>query len=187
MRRLVAVCTLAAGLYGCPADKTAPPPAEAPSSAPASAPAAQAETSDKGTTPETRDQTDADGVVRRGVAVAHDEAMTLAALFEEAKSLDGKTVTVTGEVTEVCTKKGCWMALRSEDGGPSVRVTAQDYAYFVPDASKGKQATVKGKVSVKVLDKATADHYAAESEKPDEAPAAGSVEIALASVGLEIR
>lgn len=183
MRAAVLASTLF--LAACPAPSATRAPAdEAPKAAPSSQPA---ETSklEKGTTPATRDQVDPDGVVRRGVAVPHDEAMTVAALIEQGKGVDGEKVTVTGEVTEVCTKKGCWMALRAEEGGPSVRVTSEGYAYFVPADAKGKNATVTGKASVKVLDAETAEHYAKESAHAK--PTAGSVEVAIASVGLEIR
>lgn len=179
--RSVLVLPLTLGLLACPPSDPAP---KAPASQPASAPASSAA---KGTTPATRAQVDPDGVVRRGVPIAHDEAMTVGALYASADTLDGQTVTVTGEVTHVCKKKGCWMAIRGDEGGPSVRITAKGYAYFVPADATGMHATVKGEVSVKTLDAATARHYAEESGDPEAAPKGGAREVAIASVGLELR
>ena len=186
MRAVVPVTALLA-LCACPAPEggDAPPAAptsapEVPATAPASGPSAQ------GTTPDRRNDVDADGVVRRGVEVAPEEAMTVAALMTSAPELAGETVTVTGEVTEVCAKKGCWMALRGEEGGPTVRVTSKGYAYFVPEDATGMVATVKGELSVRVLDEATAKHYAEESGRAMAADAVGGRELAIASVGLEL-
>lgn len=185
---------LGLALAGCPAEKAAAPvkaAAEAPAKAPASAPAAAtATTAAKGTTPATREQVDPDGIVRRGETVDHAEAMTVAAVMKSADEMNGKTVTLTGEVTEVCVKKGCWMAIRGDEGGPAVRVTMKDYAYFVPSKVSGMNATVKGDLSVKVLDRATAEHYAEDAKeagKPAPKIEAGSREVAIVSVGLELR
>jgi hypothetical protein len=183
---------LGLGLAGCPSEE-AGSEASPSTSAPASAPAPEGRTSTtaaRGTTPETRDYTDPDGVVRRGEAVAHEEAMTVTAVLKDAEALAGQQITITGEVTRVCKKKGCWMALRGGEGGPGVRVTFDDYAYFVPRTSVGMTATVKGELSVKVLDEATARHYAEDAKAAGEPPPdveAGIRELRVASVGLELR
>lgn len=161
-------------------------PASAPASAPSSAPAEHS--SLKGRTPESRDDIDADGIVRRGLPVAHEEAMTVAALAESASDLAGKRVTVTGEVTEVCVKKGCWMAIRGE--GPkaqTIRITSKGYAYFVPKDAAGMHATVTGELAVETMDEATARHIAEEAGKDPDTVEVSLSEFAIASVGLELR
>ncbi len=174
---------LAAVALSLSAACTSPAPGPSAVSQPAAAPAG------RGTSPETRGDVDADGVIRRGEPVDPAQAMTVEALFEAAERVAGETVTVTGEVTKVCAKKGCWMAIRGEEGGPSVRITAKDYAYFVPMDATGRVATVRGEVSVRTLDAKTAQHYAEDARQAGEvAPEgdAGSREVAVLSVGLEI-
>lgn len=191
MRRLLAPLLPAIiFLAGCPGSSPTsgtksktPEPKSAPASAPASVPANQH--SEKGTTPETRDNADADGVVRRGVVVASEEAMTVSALLASADDLNGTVVTLTGTVDQVCAKKGCWMALVGEPGQPPIRITSKGYKYFVPRAAKGMNATVKGELAVRELDQATAKHYAEESGEavPEDL---ATKELAIASVGLEL-
>ena len=191
MRVLLASLT-ASILTACPAPAEAPKaPAKAPSggsapAAPASQPASGPSAA-RGTTPQSRDQTDADGVVRRGETIAHEEAMTISALLEDAETLHGQTVTVTGTVEQVCAKKGCWMALKGEAGEPTVRITAKGYAYFVPRSAAGMFATVKGEVAVRKIDVATARHYAEEAGTDPGAITEDQLEVAVASVGLELR
>lgn len=198
MMRRASLLATALVLTACPAAEKAPAAAEpapapasqpakatsqpaAPASAPASGPSAQ------GTTPETRDQTDPDGVVRRGVAVAHDEAMTVGALLADAEKLKGQTVTLTGTVEQVCAKKGCWMALKGDEGQPTVRITSKGYAYFVPRTAAGMSATVTGELAVKKVDEATAKHYAEEADRDPATVKGDQLEVAVASVGLELR
>lgn len=186
-------------LGGCPEPKPREEPVVGPrdeaservnESPPSSRPAPTSdEQSQKGTSPETRDQVDPDGVIRRGVAVADEEALTLSALLEQADALNGETVTVTGTIDRVCAKKGCWMALRDDEGGPTVRITSKGYKYFVPMSAVGQRATAKGEVAVRALDEATARHYAEDAAQAGEAPGEIRVgrEVTLASIGLEIR
>lgn len=176
-------------LTGCPASSETPKASPgtpttpaAPASAPASAPSAQ-----RGTSPDTRDQVDPDGVVRRGTSVAHEEAMTVGALLVDAEALHGQTVTVTGTVEQVCAKKGCWMALKGESGAPTIRITSKGYAYFVPRSAAGMNATVVGEVAVRKIDVATARHYAEEAGEDPSSITADQIEVAVASLGLELR
>ena len=173
-------------LVACP---PSPEPSATTGDQPTSRPSS---TSMKGSTPETRDQVDEDGVVRRGDPLESTDVLTVSALIAQAGALDGKRVTVRGEVTEVCAKKGCWMALRAPEGGPSVRVLAKAYNYFVPRGASGMKATVTGDLSVRTLDAATAQHYADDARGDDEPsseppPPAPRREITIASVGLELR
>ncbi|MEM7364534.1 MAG: DUF4920 domain-containing protein [Pseudomonadota bacterium] len=62
--------------------------------------------------------------------------------------------TVTGTVTKVCQKEGCWMAL--VDGEHYARVTFKDYAFFVPTDIATRSAIVHGKLS---LEKTAGSHH----------------------------
>ena len=74
---------------------------------------------------------------------------------------------IEGVVSAVCQEKGCWMVLKS--GDQSVRVTFEDYGFFVPKDSAGATAVMEGVFKVKTIPEATAKHYAGETPggKPD--------------------
>lgn len=69
---------------------------------------------EKGISPATREQKDADGVVRRG-SMTTAAVMSVPAVFDKAKDLQGKSVRVEGTVHQVCAVKGCWMVVKDDD------------------------------------------------------------------------
>lgn len=81
------------------------------------------------------------------------------------ESMHGKEIVVEGEITDVCTKKGCWLVLA--DGESSMRITFKDYGFFVPVDSFNRRAVVRGVISVETIDEETAKHYAEESRGED--------------------
>ena len=166
-------------------------PATQPSTQPAEGAASPPSASAQGTTPTDRDQVDADGVVRRGAALDDAEAMTVAEAYANAADLDGQTVKLAGTVDAVCAKKGCWMAVASDDGHRKVRVTFKDYGFFVPRESPGLHAVVQGELRVKTLDVETAQHYENDRvEGTGETPRTitePQKEIAIVATGLELR
>jgi len=84
-------------------------------------------------------------------------------MMEDTMKLNAK---VSGKVTSVCQKKGCWMKIdRSE--GKDIRVTFKDYGFFVPKDLAGAEVVMNGRayydtVSVKAL-----KHYAKDAGKPE--------------------
>lgn len=65
---------------------------------------------------------------------------------------------ITGEITQVCQKKGCFMVLT--DGSDFARVTFKDYGFFVPMDSASKEAVVYGELTSKTLSPERANHFA---------------------------
>lgn len=66
---------------------------------------------------------------------------------------------ITGEVVEVCKKKGCFLTLKRPNG-ESVMVRFTDYAYFVPADIVGKQIAVEGRARIKETSVEWLQHYA---------------------------
>lgn len=192
--RLVVASSFALSLLalgGC--EKSASTPGTGASGGTA-APASQPKTSatdkavEKGTSPETRDQVDPDGVIRRGTALTSSEAMEVAAVFDKAKDLHGKPVKVNGTVEQVCAVKGCWMVLKGDD--KTIRITSKGYKFFVPASAKGKKATIEGDLMVKEMSKEEAQHLeddaaAAKGTKPKQVES-GRVEVQIAATALEL-
>jgi len=86
------------------------------------------------------------------------------AQFEGKDSLNIK---LTANITDVCSKKGCWMKLDLENG-KSMRVTFKDYGFFVPLDAAGKLAVIDGIAKIDTTDVATLRHYAEDANASQE-------------------
>lgn len=80
---------------------------------------------------------------------------------------DEKTVDmkITGQVVEVCQKKGCWMTLKMPSG-EAMRVTFKDYAFFMPMDIVGKKVALDGLAKKQIISAETLRHYAEDAHKP---------------------
>jgi len=95
---------------------------------------------------------------------------------------------ITGEVVEVCKKKGCWMTLKMPDGEP-MRVTFKDYAFFMPKDIVGKTVALDGVAKKQTISKSQLQHYAKDAKKTPEEIAkitADKDEIAFEAKGVVI-
>jgi len=143
-----------------------------------------------GTTADTRDHADEDGVIRRGVKLSTTAALDVSKVAKKADELSGKIVKVSGDVSKVCTKKGCWFAMTSKDKKEEIRITAKDYGFFVPSAAVGKKAIVEGILEVKTMTQEEARHMAKDGgkdEKTINAIEGEQKELRLVSQSLEMR
>lgn len=102
--------------------------------------------------------------VTYGKAFTKDKAITLASLNQELKKDTVYTGKITGEVTEVCTKKGCFMKLKQANG-EDIMVRFKDYAYFMPQNIVGKKVVIEGKAKVTETSVDRLRHYAADAGK----------------------
>lgn len=118
-----------------------------------------------------------------GDAVDAAKAVAVRTVVDSAPEYDGTDVTVQGRISEVCSKKGCWLSMDAGTARP-VRVlvprTDDGYGFTVPTDASG-EAVVHGTLSIKTLDTATRDHYESDgAARPD------SVEVQIAARGIEI-
>jgi RecJ-like exonuclease len=89
-------------------------------------------------------------------------AMNLVAAVKGIESYEGKTIQISGEVTEVCQTKGCWMILTN--AGKTARVHFEDYGFFVPSDISGRSVDLRGTIRVKDISEEQAKHYAEDAE-----------------------
>ncbi len=147
----------------------------------------------KGRTPAERDQRDSDGVVRRGMNIpVNVKAMSVDNAVAQAKELDGKSVLLEGVVSKVCARKGCWWTMRStKDPSKTIRITANDYAFFVPKDAVSMKARAMGVLKAKFLDRKTAQHLLEDGLKKHERKNAGQakagVELRLTATAIEMQ
>ena len=93
-----------------------------------------------------------------------DEFVTIETLVEKSEVYDGKNVLVTTRIARVCQKKGCFFLAQA--GAETVRISFQDYGFFIPTDSGGKTVTLAGTFERKPLSREEAVHYAEDAGEP---------------------
>ncbi len=78
----------------------------------------------------------------------------------------GKTIAIRAKVNAVCKKKGCWMEL--QDGTSALRVTFENYGFFVPKDCEGKTVIAQGIMTEKLISESEARHYLEDAGKSAE-------------------
>lgn len=74
---------------------------------------------------------------------------------------------ISGDIKEVCTKKGCWFSMELPNG-ESMRVTFKDYGFFIPTNSQGFPIVLEGVATLTETDVETLKHYAQDQGKSKE-------------------
>ena len=110
-----------------------------------------------------------------GAGLTLTELSPLRDVITHPEKYEDKAVLVRGEISDVCQRKGCWMVLR--EGESHVRIRFQDYGFFVPSDSCGKQAYVEGRVARKTISEKAARHYAEESKDGDPSQIQGDQQV----------
>ncbi|GMQ23527.1 hypothetical protein Aoki45_02090 [Algoriphagus sp. oki45] len=91
-------------------------------------------------------------------------ATEMVSQVEANGTFEGK---ISGEIKEVCTKKGCWFSMDLPNG-ESMRVTFKDYGFFIPTNSQGFPIVMEGKAILTETDVETLRHFAEDQGKTKE-------------------
>lgn len=90
-------------------------------------------------------------------------SITVEELLGNPKKYQGSVAKVSGTVTEVCAKKGCWVKLAdAKQEALFVKFTCPISGRLIPMEAVGKPAIVQGRVLIKEIDEEQARHYAAD-------------------------
>jgi len=118
-------------------------------------------------TPAAEAKTNPDGSKTYGKGVTlKDEPLSLAQALKQKEALAGKEIVVRAQVDQVCQAMGCWLTLKDpKDKTANVRVSFDNYSFFVPKDSAKRTANVQGKLFDKELSAAEARHYAKDAGK----------------------
>tara|TARA_X000001036_G_C20558258_1_gene757300 strand:+ start:223 stop:666 length:444 start_codon:yes stop_codon:yes gene_type:complete len=74
---------------------------------------------------------------------------------------------ISGEIIDVCPKKGCWMNVKVDDD--TVFVKFKDYGFFVPKTGiEGKKVLMSGKIFRDTISVERLRHYAEDAKKTKE-------------------
>ena len=104
-----------------------------------------------------------------GKEITDADALTserMMAHFDAIKVGDTVNAKMKGKITEVCSKKGCWMKL-DMGNDKIVRVTFKDYGFFMPLDATG-EVVVNGIAFVKETSVEDLKHYAEDAGKTPE-------------------
>lgn len=101
-----------------------------------------------------------------------------------------KDVALTGYVTEVCQKEGCWLKMSTEKGSQDeIFVKMKDHAFLLPKDIAGKRAVVFGTVEKKEQSVKEQQHYledAGASQEEIDAIDTPKTTFVLSATGVEI-
>ncbi|MBI2213738.1 MAG: DUF4920 domain-containing protein [Acidobacteria bacterium] len=105
-----------------------------------------------------------------GKAPGAGDPVKLSELLASPEQYVGKIVKVEGVITDVCAKRGCWMAIAGDKEFQSIRFKVEDGVIVIPLEAKGKQAVAEGTFTKVEMTKEqaieAAKHHAEEQKQP---------------------
>jgi len=123
-----------------------------------------------------------------GTPLTRDAApVSLEKVLAEPEAWNGRRLTLEGTAREVCAKKGCWLVM--EAGERELRMTFQDYAFFVPLDSAGSEVRAEGVFTIQETPVEEARHYLEDAGRHAEAQAitAPVKSYTFVATGVELR
>lgn len=120
------------------------------------------------------------------------EGVTIVAfedLVANATAYKGATIETSGAVRANCTKRGCWMEVRSATDTASAAITVRfyNYSFFVPLDSRGSNVRIQGKMNVVTLSAAEVRELEAEGGTVEKLPDGTAQAITFIATGVEMR
>lgn len=119
---------------------------------------------------EKKEEIEAVELVSFGKEITADYAISkkeMAEKFEAMNVGDTLEVKFTGEIGEVCQKKGCWIKVPLDEGKTSF-VKFKDYAFFMPFNSAKSKVILNGKAFKSEVSVEELQHYAKDAGKSEE-------------------
>jgi hypothetical protein len=108
----------------------------------------------------------AEGGKKYGKEITLKEKTKVSKILENPGEYLGKKVLVEGTIVDVCSKRGCWLEVASDQEFQKVKVKVNDGEIIFPIEARGKTALVEGEVYEIKLTKeqalAQAEHEAEE-------------------------
>ncbi len=112
-------------------------------------------------------ETTTDGMHYYGAKITPDDAVPYAKMLGILGDADSLNVKVSGTISSVCQKKGCWMRI-SDDNGEEMLVQFEDYGFFMPKDASGQKVVMDGYAYTETTDVKTLKHYASDAGQPQE-------------------
>lgn len=127
--------------------------------------APQEKSAEKAVASEKTAPADPASVIVRGEKIGDSPVVSLETIAEDPGKYQDKKIVLEGTIQNICQKKGCWMTLVPVEGMPPVRVTFQNYGFFVPKDASGLKVRAEGKIKLTELSKEDVDHLKEDGHK----------------------
>jgi hypothetical protein len=105
-----------------------------------------------------------------GKAISLKELTKISDIYANPEAYSGKRVKVQGPIVDVCSEKGCWIAIGSDKEFQTIRFKVDDGVIVFPMTEKGKTGVAEGVISVTTLSEADqikqGEMHAKEMNKP---------------------
>jgi hypothetical protein len=72
------------------------------------------------------------------------EKTSLKNILADVEANKGKEFLISGTLTDVCQKKGCWMTVKDELDDTDIFVRFKDYGFFMPKDGFGRKVIAQG-------------------------------------------
>ncbi len=94
--------------------------------------------------------------------MAEKDTIALATILADKAAYDGKSVRVSGTVSAVCQKRGCWLRMVDGEGGEDVFVkfTCPVEGRLIPMKAVNHRVVVEGQITMAEITEELARHYA---------------------------
>ncbi|KAA0256098.1 MAG: DUF4920 domain-containing protein [Acidobacteria bacterium] len=79
-----------------------------------------------------------------GKGVTLKETTKISDIYANPDKYVGKAVKVEGTITDVCSKRGCWMLIGSDKEFQTIRFKVEDGVIVIPMEAKGKKGVAEG-------------------------------------------
>lgn len=79
------------------------------------------------------------------------ETTKVSDILANPENFNGKRVLVEGVITDVCSKRGCWIRLGSDKEFQTIQFKVEDGVIVFPMEAKGKTAKAEGVVEVRTV------------------------------------
>ena len=103
-----------------------------------------------------------------GLEITDKESHSYESVFNKAQNGEVTDVTIQGEITQTCAKKGCWMDVKVSDTD-TVMVRFKEYGFFVPkEGVEGKTTFIRGNAKMDTISVDMLRHYAEDAGESEE-------------------
>jgi hypothetical protein len=110
------------------------------------------------------------GPKKYGKALTIKDTTKVSDIYANPDAFNGKRVKVQGPIVDVCSEKGCWIALGSDKEFQTIRFKVDDGVIVFPMTAKGSTGVVEGVVTVTTLSEKDqveqGEHMAKEKKVP---------------------
>ncbi|QYK00736.1 DUF4920 domain-containing protein [Shewanella psychrotolerans] len=100
-----------------------------------------------------------------GTEVNDNHLVNVSTILATPASYVGQQVTIKGMITNVCSKRGCWMTVASDQRFQELFIKVPDGEMVFPISAKGSEAIVTGALKAKPLNLAQTKSWLAEQAK----------------------